>query len=121
MFRSVFPIVTVRDIERSLRFYRDLLDGEVRFTFPPDGEPVYVSVTIGESPLGIGLDDQSESVGTSVLWAYVDDVDAAVERLQAAGTPVLTPPEDQPWGERTARVADPDGNTVHLGQEAGEA
>jgi lactoylglutathione lyase len=120
MFRSVFPILTVRDVQRSLGFYRDLLDGDVRYQFPPEGDPVYVSVVVGESPIGIGLDDGTApgAVGASVLWVYVDDVDAAVARLEAADTPVVAPPVDQEWGERTARVTDPDGNTIHLGQEA---
>ena len=31
---------------------------------------------------------------------------------------VLEEPADQPWGERVARVSDPDGNTVIVGQPA---
>ena len=48
------------------------------------------------------------------LWVYVDDVDETVQRLRGAGVPVLADPEDMPWGERMAYVADPDGNPVAL-------
>ena len=41
-----------------------------------------------------------------------DDCDAAVEHLRGHGVPVLAEPADQPWGERMAEVADPDGNRV---------
>lgn len=44
----------------------------------------------------------------------MDDVDGEQARLQDAGVPVLTPPTDGPWGERTLHVADPDGNVVEL-------
>jgi uncharacterized glyoxalase superfamily protein PhnB len=49
---------------------------------------------------------------------YADDCDAAVDRLRAAGVSVLEPPEDQPWGERVAKVLDPDGNVVIIGAKA---
>ncbi len=116
MFRSLFPIITVSDVERSLGFSRDLLRGTVTFTFPDDGPPVYVSVHVGDSPLGIGLDTEAD--GGTTLWVDVDDCDRAVELLAAAGVAVVEPPTDQPWGERVARVRDPDGRLVVLGQEA---
>ncbi|OLT55326.1 hypothetical protein BJF88_06770 [Cellulosimicrobium sp. CUA-896] len=118
MFRSLFPIITVSDVERSLGFYRDLLRGTVEYAFPDDGPPVYVSVHVGTSPLGIGLDAGATFDGSTTLWVYVDDCDRAVEHLAAAGVTVVEPPTDQPWGERVARVRDPDGHLVVLGQEA---
>jgi predicted enzyme related to lactoylglutathione lyase len=50
--------------------------------------------------------------------AYADSCDEAVERLRAAGATVTEEPADQPWGERVARVLDPDGNEVIVGQRA---
>lgn len=118
MFRSLFPILTVADLERSLGFYRDLLRGTVEYSFPDDGPPVYVSLRVGGSPLGLGQGEPPPADTRIVLWVYVDDCDRAVEHLAAAGVPVLEPPTDQPWGERVARVQDPDGTVVVLGQEA---
>jgi lactoylglutathione lyase len=43
---------------------------------------------------------------------YAEDCDAAVEHLRTHGVRVLAEPADQPWGERMAEVADPDGNRV---------
>jgi lactoylglutathione lyase len=40
----------------------------------------------------------------------VEDVDAAVAALAAAGIEVLNGPIDRPWGVRTAAVADPSGH-----------
>jgi lactoylglutathione lyase len=34
---------------------------------------------------------------------------------------IVEEPADQPWGERVARVLDPDGNAVLIGQAAASA
>jgi lactoylglutathione lyase len=122
VFRSAFPIVSTPDLPRALGFYRDLLDGEVSFQFPPDGEPGYVGLEIGSAHLGIGQAPDTR-VGPGgqriVLWVYADDCDAAVERLRAAGVQIVEEPADQPWGERIARVYDPDGNEVIIASQPG--
>ena len=41
-------------------------------------------------------------------------VDGAIGWLAARGVPVLDPPADQPWGERMAWIADPDGYRIML-------
>ena len=120
MFTSLFPILSTSDLERSLGFYRDLLGGVVSYQFPgPDGQPAYVGIDVGSSHLGIGRDPDApagpEGRQTFSLWVYADDCDAAVERLRAAGVEVMEEPTDQPWGERVARVRDPDGNEVIIG------
>jgi lactoylglutathione lyase len=121
MFKDVFPILVTPDMPRALGFYRDLLEGEVEFQFPPEGEPGYVGLNIGEGHLGIGL-SPDPAVGPEgrrfSLWVYADSCDEAVERLRAAGATVTEEPADQPWGERVARVLDPDGNEVIVGQGA---
>ena len=48
------------------------------------------------------------------LFVYVDDVDEAIESMRASGVPILREPENMPWGERVAFVADPEGNPVTL-------
>jgi catechol 2,3-dioxygenase-like lactoylglutathione lyase family enzyme len=44
----------------------------------------------------------------------VDDVDAEYARLQAAGVPITTPIETEPWGERYFQVSDPNGVVFQL-------
>ncbi|MFD0745041.1 VOC family protein [Phytohabitans flavus] len=41
-----------------------------------------------------------------------------MDKLRAAGVKVLAEPTDQPWGERMATVADPDGNRVIIATRA---
>ena len=119
MFTGAFPIITTPDLQRALTFYRDLLEGEVEYRFPPEGEPVYVGMNIGSGHLGLGWDPGASATGKGfALWVYADDCDAAIERLRAAGATVTEEPADQPWGERVAHVLDPDGNDVIVGQRS---
>jgi lactoylglutathione lyase len=121
LFTTIFPIITTRDLGPALGFYRDLLGARVSYEFPgPDGEPGYVGLDLGTAHLGIGRDPAltAEPGARFSLWVYADDCDAAVERLRAAGVTIVEEPADQPWGERVARVLDPDGNAVLIGQPA---
>ena len=79
---------------------------------------------LGESEIGMGvITGESALHGLPVrpaaghrieLCVYVDDVDATVRRLKEGGARIVVEPVDQPWGERTAYVMDPDGNLLML-------
>lgn len=85
--------------------------------------PVFVTLRLGESELGIGAMGgaplhgraQRPASGHRIeLCVYVDDVDATVSAARDAGVPVVVEPAEQPWGERIAYLEDPDGNLVML-------
>lgn len=114
---SVF--LNVSDIERSRRFYGELLGLPHRLD--PDGHTsVYafgtdVSLVIhGHGEYGGTMPPGIEDPGATILFLTVDDVDAAVEDLRAAGITVRGEPKDQPWGARDASILDPDGYEIHL-------
>jgi lactoylglutathione lyase len=52
------------------------------------------------------------------MYLYVADLDGLVARLRGVGVRVLRDPEDMPWGERIATVADTEGNPVALCAES---
>jgi lactoylglutathione lyase len=108
-----FPIISVRDLARTRSFYEQLGFSQT-YQFPPEGEPGFVTMERGSSSIGIGAGGATDA-DRFAYWVYVDDVDATLGRLQATGAPIVTEPEDQPWGERVASTRDPDGNLVHLG------
>jgi lactoylglutathione lyase len=121
VLRSAWPIVYAGDLARSIVFY-ELLGLVPSYRWPPHGEAEFVVLRLGDWAIGLGTDDVPERLHGSrfgdglrfELCAYVDDVDAEVARLRAEGVDVLHEPEDKPWGERAAYVADPDGNPVQL-------
>ncbi|MGH9211136.1 MAG: VOC family protein [Acidimicrobiales bacterium] len=118
MFTDAFPIFATPSVERALGFYRDLLDGKVTYQFPPEGDPGYVALAIGSTQIGLAQSPETSAGpgGQRIsLWVYADDCDAAVDRLRAGGAVIVEEPADQPWGERVARVQDPDGNEILIG------
>ena len=114
MFTEAFPIITVPNLPETVSFYRDLLGFRPTYQFPPEGEPQFVTLKLGTSELGLGAGDVIGPSSGYALCVYADDCDKAVEKLRAAGTPIVEEPSDMPWGERMARVTDPAGTEIVL-------
>ncbi len=51
------------------------------------------------------------------VWIGIEvpNADAEYERLKACGVTIREAPKDQPWGERTIVIQDPDGHLIYLG------
>jgi lactoylglutathione lyase len=113
-FREAFPILYVDDVERAAQFYVGNLGFEQVYRFPPEGEPDFAFLKL--EPLGIAVSKRRpEQEGRGFeLCVYADDVDAAAERLRAAGSEEVQAPADQEWGERLAYFRDPDGHLLHV-------
>jgi len=84
----------------------------------PDGKVAHALLTIGPAMLMIESEwpnvssraPQTDGSSPVVIFVYVPDVDAAVERAVARGAQVLDPAKDQFWGDRTAWIMDPAGH-----------
>ena len=121
-----FPVIYVRDVPRAVEFYEGLLEYAQESRFPPDGEAVFVCMSRDGAELGVVHESSPQQlIGQSIgqgprfeLFVYVDDVDRTFGRMQDAGVTVLRAPENMPWGERLAFVADPEGNPVTLAAAA---
>jgi lactoylglutathione lyase len=109
-FTEAFPIITVPDLPAALRFYRDTLGFTEHYRFPDDGDPVFVTLRLGPSELGIGTD----ATAGYELCVHADDCDRAVAELRAGGAEIMDEPADQPWGERLARAVDPAGHRLMI-------
>ncbi|GAB3949246.1 VOC family protein [Micromonospora vulcania] len=115
MFTEAFPIVTTHDLPRLIAFYLEVVGFELTYRFPDDGDPEFVALRLGSSELGLAADPDAGGPSHTCRWelcVYADDCDAAMEVLRAGGATVTEEPADQPWGERSARVTDPDGNRL---------
>ncbi len=96
------------DLDRSRRFYRDLLGLAVYREFGPPDDPGLVFF------LGQGLLEVSGHAaglpGRSVMiWIQVRDIHAEHARLAAAGVPIVREPVAEPWGLIEMWIEDPDG------------
>jgi catechol 2,3-dioxygenase-like lactoylglutathione lyase family enzyme len=116
-----YLVLVVTDVERSVRFWRDVVGAEHQHT---SGD--YAQFRVGEVRLGLfGATAMAETLGRPVavpapgaagfeVGFLVDDVDEAYRELVEAGAQPVTEPADRPWGQRTAYVADPDGYLIEL-------
>ncbi|GIF69165.1 hypothetical protein Ais01nite_72000 [Asanoa ishikariensis] len=109
----------VRDLDRSTRFYRDLLG----FTEVRDGllsaGPALVELTeIGpDGTIGDWVNDDLQG-GVRHVGLKVSDVDDRIRRLESAGVTVLSPPADVLGDVRIAFFLDPDGARLEYIQGA---
>jgi len=112
-------LLNVSDLEPSRRFYGELLGMRVQFAPEDDHVVVFDAGTTSLVLHGHGEYAEAgapgpDQAGAVLLFFAVDDVDAAVAELRAAGVTVTQEPVDQSWGERDAAVLDPDGYSIHL-------
>ncbi len=123
MFTSGFVNLYTRDIAAGIHFYCDLLGFEETFRTPRDGTPEHVEFALGGFKVGLGTVEAAARVHgvdaepgrpSMVLVIWCDDVDAAFERLLAAGVPVVQAPHDTGNNNRNALLRDPDGNLVEI-------
>ena len=124
MASMLFPMLSCADLSRSLAFYAGLLGGVETYRFPDTGEPAYIALSVGESSqIGLGGiapepvhgRPQRPASGHRIeLCVYVEDVDGVFAQAMAGGFETVAEPAYMPWGERTAWIADPDGNLVML-------
>jgi len=109
--------LNVADAEQSQAWYESNLGFEYSWEFTSgDTRNVYVA---DENGMELQLSDTEGETefdhGTAIdhVALAVDDVDAAVERIDHHG--IIEPPGDQPAaGARTAFVKDPDGHSIEL-------
>lgn len=117
--------LTTRDYERLVKFYCDGLGIEPAAIWNNDGGRALM-LEMGHATLELfdekqaDVIDQLEAgkrVSGSIRFALqVPDLDAALERLLANGATLIHPPVITPWGDRNARLQDPDGLQVTLFQ-----
>lgn len=109
----------VRDLDRSLRFYRELLGLPVGEPETHGEEDVrHAHATWGswgqDGFLLFNIYPAGSAEPTRARIGFeVDGLDAIHARMAGEGAEVVHPPERKPWG-RTAAYRDPDGNVVAL-------
>ncbi|MGH9124213.1 MAG: VOC family protein [Acidimicrobiales bacterium] len=113
------------DVERSRRFYTEVLGGRVAFSGP--GGLTYVAlanswiiINVGGSPTDDKPEVTLEAPGdpdrvSSFLNIRVKDIDAVYTEWSARGAHFLTPPKQHEY-EIRCYIRDPDGHLIEVGQ-----
>jgi len=114
--RATNPIFTVTDLERSIRFYTDVLGFIVGDRFHgSDGTLQGVMLKAGICELGLTQDDwakgrdRQRGVAVRIWCTTAQDLDALAQRIKTRGYPLTQEPKDESFGGRTIMLDDPDG------------
>lgn len=118
-FHTITPYLVVRDAPAAIAFYARAFGAVERSRLvDPGGKQVrHAEIQVGDSRLfltDIPLAPETTVPGeedTSPVWLYlyVDDPDAVFDGAVSAGADVVTPIDDQWWGDRYGCVRDPFG------------
>ena len=101
------------DLDRSRRFYRDVLGLAVYREFGPAADPAMVFF-LGQGLLEVSGHGPGPSGASVMIWLQVRDVRTEHGRLAAAGVRVLREPVTEPWGLTEMWIEDPDGVRIVL-------
>ena len=108
------------DVEKAKRFYTELLGWEIEIWKP--GEMDYPMISAAGTQWG-GFNTLPPGQPMPPHWlsyVAVDDLDAALGRVERAGGKMLAPTMEIPEVGRFAVVADPEGAVISAYQPAGE-
>ncbi len=121
--------LTVRDYERSVKFYCDGLGIEPAAIWN-NGDGHALMIEMGTAALEIFDDAQADIIdrieagerlsGQIRFALQVPDLKSAVERLLSHGAALVHAPVVTPWGDLNARLRDPDGMQITLFQKAAQ-
>jgi catechol 2,3-dioxygenase-like lactoylglutathione lyase family enzyme len=120
-FTSVTPNLLVRDVAKSVAFYRDVLGFTMGETVP-DQEP-FVFVWMKRDEVSVFLNDIKAAAhdyppaasmpqgGTAAMFFIISGVDAYHDTVAPKAT-VIMPLKTQFYGMREFAVTDPDGHMI---------
>jgi uncharacterized glyoxalase superfamily protein PhnB len=115
--------LTVKDLEKSLAWYRDVLGFTVDQQHERGGKTIAISLKAGVVRILINQDDGSrgwdrvKGEGFSLQLTTAQSIDELANRVRAGGGTLASEPADMPWGVRMFRVKDPDGFTFVISSE----
>ena len=101
------------ELDRSRRFYRDVLGLAVYREFGSPDDPGLVFF-LGSGFLEVSGPAAGPSGGPVMIWLQVRDVRAEHDRLAALGVRILRKPVTEPWGLIEMWIEDPDGVRIVL-------
>ena len=117
----VNPILFVEEIDRSKRFYCDVIGLTVKsdfgdFVLFEGGLAIHDRSSIERTMWGRERRKADRHADHAALMYFEDpDVDAAFDRIRPH-VRIIHPVERQEWGQRVFRFHDPDGHLVEIGE-----
>ena len=118
--RTVQPYLHLREADKMIPFAEAAFGANASgVAASPEGVIFHATIEIAGATFEIAEARNESEASPHNLHAYVPDADAAYARALHAGATGVTPPSDAPYGDRTATVKDPFGNTWFLASYLG--
>lgn len=122
--RALSASLTVKDLQKSLHWYRDVLSFTVDQQYEREGTLRAVALKAGDVRIVIGQDDGAKGFdrikgeGFSLHFTTAQNVDEFAERIRELGGTLETEPTDMPWGARVFGLRDPDGFKLNISSDS---
>src|SRR5215469_4395507 len=107
-YHTVTPYLIVDGGQKLIDFLKQAFGAKETFSMKGQGETIaHAEVQIGDSIIMISDAASEWKARSSMLYLYVEDVDAVYKRALEAGATSVREPANQFYGDRSAGVTDP--------------
>ena len=117
----ICPLIAVQDIEKSRKFYEEVLNQEVEIDhganvsfkagFAIHDAGHYQELIENSSPIKTDLEKNFME-----LYFESEDLDEICQKLESFNVKFVHKIQEQPWGQRVMRFYDPDGYIIEVGE-----
>jgi PhnB protein len=116
---AIIPRLVCRDVEAQIEFCCQTFGAAESVRRPgPDGKAAHAPLLFGPAMLMIEAEwptlpsraPNPDGSSPVVIYLYVEDVDATVDRALARGATLVVPVETHFWGDRIGWIRDPAGH-----------
>jgi len=118
--RALGISLTVKDLGKSLAWYRDVIGFTVDRRIERDGKLRGIALKAGDVRISINQDDGAKGwtrvkgEGFSLVITTEQNIDEIARGITSRGGVLDTEPADMPWGARVFRFRDPDGYKMSI-------
>jgi PhnB protein len=111
-FHTVTPFLVPENATKFISFLEKAFGGDLTYMMKHEGGQVmHATVKVGDSILMVTDATDSLRPKPTMLYLYVEDVDTAYKKAVNAGGISKREPMDEFYGDRSACIEDPWGNT----------
>jgi catechol 2,3-dioxygenase-like lactoylglutathione lyase family enzyme len=125
--KYICPLITVQDIDKSRKFYQDVLKQEVEMDHGANvafkegfaiHDAEHYKELLGDSSVINGNGDKNAPVEKNFMELYFEseEMDSVQEKLESINCRFVHKIRVQPWGQRVLRFYDPDGYIIEVGE-----
>ena len=111
----IMPILTVKDVDESVAFFKDMLGFRHDMSMAPEGKNIFAIVGLGAAAFGLGHADAAPQppyapgVQFMIYLPEGQSIDSYYADVKAKGVKIDDELSDTYWGYRAFSIHDPDG------------